>query len=103
MSGALSVTLAAIADHDPLPSRIDDAAHIRHAIARSLAVHGEVHISLVRRYITRDVAPHLIGAVINGWSKRHGQFTGWRPNGDTKSGNGAKPAPVWIASKETAA
>ena len=88
-------TLAAIVHGDPLPSRQDDAAHIRAAIDKALEVHGVVHVSLVRPFITRDVAPHLIGAVLSGWATQHGRFVGYRRNGDTRSGNGNKPAPVW--------
>lgn len=90
--------LDAVAGHW-LPSRQDDRAHIEAAIQASLRQHGVVHISYVREHITRDVEPHMLGAVISGWAVRHGEPVGWAPNGDTKSGNGAKPARVWRAKR----
>lgn len=80
---------------DPLPSRQDDRAHIEAAIWQCLRDHGRVHIALVRPYITRDVWPPMLGAAISGWATRHGECVGAEPNGDTKSGNGAKLARVW--------
>lgn len=81
---------------DWLPSREDDRSAIEAAIEASLRDHGEVHIALVRARLTREVAPHMLGAVLSAWAVRHGEPVGWRPNGDTKSGNGAKPSRVWI-------
>lgn len=85
---------------DPLPSRQDDRGLIEAAIAASLAEHGVVHISHVREALARiaggrEVAHFMLGAVISGWAVQHGEHVGWMPNGDTKSGNGAKPARVW--------
>lgn len=78
-----------------LPARQDDRAVIEAAIERSLAEVGEVHISHVRARLSRPVTPHMLGAVISAWATRHGECIGVEPNGDTKSGNGAKLAKVW--------
>ncbi|MGV3564206.1 MAG: hypothetical protein ACO1ON_13090 [Nocardioides sp.] len=78
-----------------LPARQDDRAVIEAAIDASLREVGEVHIALVRERLTRVVQPHMLGAVISAWATRHGEHIGWRRNGDTESGNGAKPARVW--------
>lgn len=86
--------LEAVADHW-LPARQDDRQVIEAAIARSLAEVGEVHIALVRDRLARPVEPHMLGAVISAWATRHGECIDVRPNGDTKSGNGAKLARVW--------
>lgn len=85
---------------DPLPSRQDDRALIEAAIAASLRSHGVVHISHVREHLariagTREVAHWMLGSVISAWAVRYGEPIGWEPNGDRKSGNGAKPARVW--------
>ena len=81
------------ADH--LPSRQTDREHIEAAIKASAAEHGgKVHCSWVREHLTRDVAPHMIGAVMSA-NRRNFEVTGeWLPNGGP-SGNGAKPSRVW--------
>lgn len=95
MTAHPTALLDAIAD-DPLPSRQDDRAAIELAIRACLALHDVVHISLVRDLLIRNVAPHMLGAVISA-TVTHGDFewTGeYLPNGGP-SRNAAKPAKVW--------
>lgn len=87
---------------DPLPSRQDDRAHILAAIRAAITEHGGLlHASWVREHITRDVAPHMVGAVMSGYVARtRAEWTGeYLPNGGP-SGNGAKPARVWRIPEE---
>lgn len=93
--------LAAI-DADPsadlLPTRRDDRAAVRRAVAICAAERrGLVHIAYVRPHLPADVAPHVIGAVMSALhTTGHlvhipGRF---EPNGDVRSGNASKPARV---------
>lgn len=90
---------------DWLPTRQDDRAHIEAAIAACAAEHdGLVHVAWVREHLSRDVAPHMLGAVMHAWAKTSGaRHVDWAPNGDTRSGNGAKPSKVWRIREQVAA
>lgn len=98
--GALLDDLA----NEPLPSRRDDRLVIDQAIADALADNdGLLHIAAVRQHLARDVAPHMLGAVMSA-TVSHGDFvwTGEYAPNSGPSGNGAKPAKVWRAlTKET--
>jgi len=101
MNGHPGELLEAIAD-DPLPSRQTDRQHIQDAIRTALGEHdGFVTISWVRPHITRNVAPHLIGAVMSAYVRTHDLvWTGeYRPNGGP-AGNAAKPARIWMSLEE---
>lgn len=78
-------------------NRMIDRAHIETAILSALEEHdGLLTIAWVRQHITRNVTPHMVGAVMSA-TVTHGGFewTGqYAPNGGP-SGNGAKPAKIW--------
>lgn len=93
---ATAEVLAAVIT-DPLPSRQTDRQHIEAAIAACAAAHnGLVTIAHVRPYITRDVWPPMVGAVMHAWARAHGERRGWALNGGP-SRNASKPARVWKA------
>ncbi|WP_313280954.1 hypothetical protein [Timonella senegalensis] len=94
-------TLQAISD-DPQIWSQDDRAAVFQACIDSIADHGELHISHVRSRLTRDVAPHRIGANVNAFARRaHLVVVAHRPNGDLASGNRNKYSPVWAARENT--
>lgn len=82
---------------NPYPWAADDRAAVLAAVAAAAAESGgEVHAATVRAHLSREVGPHVIGAVICALV-RQGVLVGtgtYRHNGGSKSRNRTKPAEV---------
>lgn len=79
------------------PSRVEARRAIREAIHRAAQDNrGLVHIAQVRPHLPEWIDPHQVGALLSALTRKGYLIpTGrYRPNGDPKSGNAAKPAEV---------
>jgi hypothetical protein len=83
------------------PSRVADRRAIFDAIAECAVANSRyVHIADVREHLTRDVDPHQLGTQITAL-RRSGYLVqvGWRPNGNRKTRNASRPAPLYPLAK----
>lgn len=85
---------------EPTPARVDERVLIAAAVTEAARDRrGLVHITAVRRYLPRSVAPRYLGPVINRLARRGvlvktGRF---EENGDNTASkrNASKASPVW--------
>jgi len=80
------------------PSRVADREVIRAAITACAAMNGGyVHIRDVRDHLERDLNdPHQLGAQLTALRRsEHLVQVGWRPNGNRKTRNASRPAPLY--------
>lgn len=83
---------------DPTPVRADERELIGRAVTAAASERrGLVHITAVRRHLTKDVSPRYLGSTINRLARRGVLVkTGrYEDNGGTSARNGNKPSPLW--------